>query len=202
MARVVVLGGCGTVGSIAVKTLARNSEFSEVVIGDFNIDRAKILAKEINVPGVKAIKFDAFDKNSIMQAVKGADVVLNCVGPFYSTVKNILKTVAEAGINYVDVCDDVDVTIELLEMDGEIKSKGITALIGMGNSPGVTNIMGKLAHDSLLDETDSVDIFHAHGGEKVEGAGVIGHQLPDGAVGVFHHRPGHNLIFAHHQAFE
>ena len=37
--------------------------------------------------------------------------------------------------------------------------------------------MGKLAHDSLLDETDSVDIFHAHGGEKVEGAGVIGHRF-------------------------
>ena len=177
MARVVVLGGCGTVGSIAVKTLARNDEFSEVVIGDFNIDRAKLLEKEISSKKVKSVKFDAFDKKSILQAIKGADVVLNCVGPFYSTVKNILKTVAEAGINYVDVCDDVDVTIELLEMDGEIKSRGITALIGMGNSPGVTNIMGKLAHDSLLDETDSVDIFHAHGGEKVEGAGVIGHRF-------------------------
>ena len=99
MAKVVVLGGCGTVGSIAVKTLARNSEFSEVVIGDFNIDRAKLLEKEINSKKVKSIKFDAFDKKSILQVIKGADVVLNCVGPFYSTVKNILKTVAEAGIN-------------------------------------------------------------------------------------------------------
>lgn len=177
MAKVVVLGGCGAVGSVAVKTLAGNSEFSEVVIGDFNIDKARRIEKEINSPRVKSVKFDAFDKKSILRAIKGSDVVLNCVGPFYSTVKNILETVAEAGINYVDVCDDVDVTIELLKMDGQIKAKGITALIGMGNSPGVTNIVGKLAAESMLDETDSIDIFHVHGGDKIEGPGVIGHRF-------------------------
>ncbi len=80
MARVVVLGGCGTVGSIAVKTLAHNSEFSEVVIGDYNIDRARLLEKEINSTKVKGVIVDAFDKKSIMHAIKGADVVLNCVG--------------------------------------------------------------------------------------------------------------------------
>ena len=64
MARVVILGGCGTVGSIAVKTLARNSEFSEVVIGDYNIDKARLLEKEINSTKVKSVKFDAFDKKA------------------------------------------------------------------------------------------------------------------------------------------
>lgn len=177
MSKVVVLGGCGAVGSVAVRTLAGNREFSEVVIGDFDTGKARRLEKEINSRKVKTVKFDAFNKKSILQAVRGADVVLNCVGPFYSTVKNILETVAEAGINYVDVCDDVDVTIDLLKMDGQIKAKGIIALIGMGNSPGITNIVGKLAAETMLDETDSIDIFHVHGGDKIEGVGVIGHRF-------------------------
>jgi saccharopine dehydrogenase (NAD+, L-lysine-forming) len=92
-------------------------------------------------------------------------------------VKTILRTVIEAGINYVDICDDVDVTLEILEMDKEAKKAGMKALIGMGSSPGATNLLAKLASESLLDETDSIDIFHTHGGEAIEGESVIGHRF-------------------------
>jgi saccharopine dehydrogenase (NAD+, L-lysine-forming) len=37
--------------------------------------------------------------------------------------------------------------------------------------------MGKFAAENLLDETDSIDFFHAHGGEAIEGEGVIGHRF-------------------------
>ena len=78
----------------------------------------------------------------------------------------------------MDVCDDVDVTLDLLEqMDAPAKEAGIRALIGMGSSPGATNLLAKFAADTLLDEVEAVDIFHAHGGEPVEGAGVIGHRF-------------------------
>jgi saccharopine dehydrogenase (NAD+, L-lysine-forming) len=176
MSKVIVLGGCGAVGSVAVKTLAKQDIISEVVIGDWNIEKAKILAKELG-PKVSAIKVNAEDDESIKAAVKGCDVVLNCVGPFYKTVKKILSTVLELGINYVDVCDDVDVTIDILNMDSQAKKAGILAVIGMGNSPGISNLMGKFAAENLLDETDSIDIFHAHGGEAIEGEGVIGHRF-------------------------
>ena len=103
--------------------------------------------------------------------------MLNCVGPFYKTVKTILKTVLDLKINYIDVCDDVDVTLDILEMDQEAKAAGITAVIGMGNSPGISNLLAKFAADNLLDVTDAIDIFHAHGGEPIEGEGVIGHRF-------------------------
>ena len=176
MAKVVVLGGCGAVGSVAVKTLAAQDIISEVVIGDWNIEKAKKLAKELG-PKVSAVKVNAEDEDSIKAAVSGCDIVLNCVGPFYKTVKKILSTVIELGINYVDVCDDVDVTLDILNMDSQAKKAGIMAVIGMGNSPGISNLMGKFAAENLLDETDSIDIFHAHGGEAIEGEGVIGHRF-------------------------
>ena len=177
MSKVIVLGGAGVVGGVAVKTLVKHDEFSEVVIGDFNIELADKLAKELDSTKVSTIKFDAMDKESVRNAIKGCDVVLNCVGPFFKTVKPILEVVMKEKVNYVDVCDDVDVTIDIFEKDAEAKQLGITALIGMGNSPGITNVLAKFAAENLLDETDSIDIFHAHGGEKVEGPGVIGHRF-------------------------
>ena len=176
MAKVIVLGGCGAVGSVAVKTLAAQDMFSQVVIGDWNIAKAEALAKDLG-PKVSAVKVNAENSESIKAAVKGCDIVLNCVGPFYKTVKTILSAVIELGINYVDICDDVDVTIDILNMDSQAKAAGISAVIGMGNSPGISNLLGKFAAENLLDETDAIDIYHAHGGEPIEGEGVIGHRF-------------------------
>jgi len=177
MSQVIVLGGCGAVGSVAVKTLAAQDMFSSVVIGDMNMDRASDIIAGLDSDKVSAVRLNADDPESIRSAIAGSDVVLNCVGPFYKTVKTILGVVIEQGINYVDICDDVDVTLEILAMDAQAKSAGINALIGMGSSPGATNLLARLAHDTLLDETDSIDIFHTHGGEAIEGEGVIAHRF-------------------------
>ena len=177
MAKIIVLGGCGTVGSTAVKTLASNDEFSEVVIGDFNIEKANELVAQLRSKKVSAVKVDAEDEKSIKDVVKDADVVLNCVGPFYKTVKNVVRAIIDARINYVDICDDVDVTADIFKMDDAAKKAGITAVIGIGSSPGATNLIAKFVAEHLLDEVDSIGIFHAHGGEPVEGKGVIGHRF-------------------------
>jgi saccharopine dehydrogenase (NAD+, L-lysine forming) len=177
MTTVIVLGGCGAVGSVVVRTLADQDIVSRIIIGDINENRAREIATLIRPDKITTTRVDAENLQSIYSAIKGADLVVNCIGPFYKTVKTILKTVIESKINYVDVCDDVDVTLEILEMDAAARQAGITALIGMGSSPGATNILAKFAADNLLDETESVDIFHAHGGEPIEGEGVIGHRF-------------------------
>lgn len=176
MKKVVILGGCGAVGSVAARALAKQSNFSTVAIADIRLGRAESLALEIGSKA-EAVHVDASSKESIANAIKDYDIVLNCVGPFYKTVKTVLETVIEAGIDYVDVCDDVDVTLDILDWKEKAQAAGITALIGMGSSPGVTNVLAKLAATTMLDETESVDIFHAHGGEPVEGPGVIGHRF-------------------------
>jgi saccharopine dehydrogenase (NAD+, L-lysine-forming) len=177
MAKTIVLGGCGAVGRVAVKTLANTDHFSEITIGDINITEAQVLCHELGKYRVSAVKVNALDKAAVKDAIGGYDLVVNCVGPFYKTVMNIAQAVMEAGIDYVDVCDDVDVTIRLLEMSQQAQQADITMVIGMGNSPGATNLLAKFAADHLLDQTESIDIFHAHGGEPFEGKGVIGHRF-------------------------
>lgn len=177
MAKVIILGGCGAVGSVAVKTLAAQDVFSQIIIGDINQERAETIISESGQNNISFIRVNAENPESIRGAIDGCDLVVNCIGPFYKTVKTILKEVINAKINYVDVCDDVDVTLEIFDWHEKAKNAGITALIGMGSSPGATNLLAKFAADHLLDETEAIDIFHAHGGEPIEGEGVIGHRF-------------------------
>jgi len=177
MSRITVLGGCGVVGTIAVQTLVASGEFSEIVIGDIDLEKANECVSQIGNECLSSFKVDANDPSAIKDAIKGSDIVLNCCGPFYKFGPIILKAVIESGIDYVDVCDDYDATKKLLAMDKAAKKAGITALTGMGSSPGVANLLVKFCANLMLDEVESIDILHAHGGEPSEGAAVVAHRI-------------------------
>jgi saccharopine dehydrogenase-like NADP-dependent oxidoreductase len=177
MSKVTVLGGSGAVGSIAADTLAGSGVFSEIAVADINIGAARRMAGRLKGAKISAVEFDADGSQSLRKAISGSAVVLNCVGPFYRYGPTILKTVIDARINYVDICDDFDATEKLLAMDAQAKKAGVSALIGMGSSPGVANVLVRFCADSLLDLVEQVDIYHAHGGEKIEGAAVVKHRI-------------------------
>jgi saccharopine dehydrogenase (NAD+, L-lysine-forming) len=69
-------------------------------------------------------------------------------------------------------------------MDDKAKKAGVSALIGMGSSPGVANILVRFCADSLLDQVEAVDIYHAHGGEKIEGPAVVKHRIHSMKIGI------------------
>ena len=175
--KICVLGGCGAVGSVAIQSLTETDAFDEIVIGDANKEKALEIAGTCDPGVVSVVQFNADDPKSIKEAIDGADVVLNCVGPFYRHGPTILEATIEAGINYVDVCDDFDATEACLTMNEAAKKAGVTALIGMGSSPGIANVLVRFCADHLLDECESIDIYHAHGGEEVEGPAVVKHRI-------------------------
>lgn len=184
MSKITVLGGCGTVGSFAVKALSSSGVFSEIVVADKSRERGERLISTIGDRNISFEEFDASDEENIKTVIKGSSVVLNAVGPFYEFGPRILKSVIEERINYVDVCDDFDATKEDLLMDEDAKEKGISALIGMGSSPGFANVLVRFASDFLFDQITTVDIYHAHGGEKNEGPAVIKHRIHSMSIGV------------------
>jgi saccharopine dehydrogenase-like NADP-dependent oxidoreductase len=146
-------------------------------VADINMAAARKVAGKLKGSKASAVEFDADSPQSLRKAIGGSAVVLNCVGPFYKYGPTILKTVIDARINYVDICDDFDATEKLLAMDDKAKKAGISALIGMGSSPGVANVLVRFCADSLLDQVEAVDIYHAHGGEKIEGPAVVKHRI-------------------------
>jgi saccharopine dehydrogenase (NAD+, L-lysine-forming) len=176
MTKIVILGGCGVVGRVVVDILNKSPDFSKVFIGDINSDKGNKMASEMGEK-VQFLQVDANDESSIKNAIDGMDLVVNCIGPFYKYEKPILSAVIDAKINYVDVCDDTGATYDALELDGAAKEAGITALLGMGSSPGITNVLAAFAANYLLDECESIDMYHIHGGEPDEGPAVIGHRF-------------------------
>jgi len=176
VSKITVLGGCGGIGSFAVRTLATSGYFDEIVIGENRYEAACDFAASLGGTA-SAVRVDAEDPASLKRAMSGSDVVLNCIGPFYRFGPPVLMAAIEAGINYVDVCDDLDATERMLELDSEASSAGISALIGMGNSPGMANVLARWCVDEMLDAVDEVNIYHAHGGEPSEGGAVIKHRI-------------------------
>jgi len=157
--------------------LASTDLFTEVAIADIDTEKIKETIQRLKASNLSPVEFDADSPESIKKAIAGSSVVLNCVGPFYKYGPIILKAVIESKINYVDVCDDFDATEILLAMDEDAKKAEISALIGMGSSPGIANILVRLCADLLFDQVESIDIYHAHGGEKVEGPAVVKHRI-------------------------
>lgn len=174
MAKIAILGANGTVGRVAARMLAYMKEISEIRLHD----RQQVEVFPVHPSTtISCDMFDVRDIDRLKRFIDGCDLVLNCTGPFYRFAPQILKAAIESHISYVDICDDADATLALLEMDESAKAADLTCIIGMGCSPGLTNLLAKWADDHFLDETESIDIFHIHGGEQSEGEGVVAHRL-------------------------
>lgn len=141
--RFVVLGGVGDVGSVVTKELAATREGAEVCIADVNLEKASKMSAELGA-NVTARAVDILDTAGLVETLRGYEVAVNCVGPFYKHGSKVLEACIEAKVGYVDICDDYDAAELLLGLDGRCREAGITAIICQGASPGITNLMGLL----------------------------------------------------------
>jgi saccharopine dehydrogenase-like NADP-dependent oxidoreductase len=157
--RIVVLGGAGDMGSAAVMDLVNNG-VEEVVVADYDLERKKKVAKQYKgqKSKVSALFVDANNHKSLIDVMKGADAVASAIGPFYKYGAKILKTAIDAEVNFVDINDDYDATRGSLELNDQAERAGTTAIIGLGASPGITNMLAKLGANKL-DRVDEIHTF-------------------------------------------
>src|ERR1051326_4312358 len=155
--RIIVLGGCGEMGSEATRDLARTSEFEEIVVADLNLEKAQALAAELGGGRVRAEKVDASDEEALSERLRGFDVVANCTT--YHFGLNVTRAAIRAGVNYLDLGGLFN-TPRQLELDAEARAAGVTVCLGCGATPGVTNLMARRAADQL-DEGEEVHVAFA-----------------------------------------
>ena len=165
---------------MACRALATAAEVDTLVVADQDAEAADTLAAQLRRTAsgrVRHLGVDVGDPTALRAAMADADLVVNCAGPFYRYGPPTLQAAIEAGVDYLDVCDDLEPTQRMLALDAMARAAGVRALVGMGNSPGVSNLLARLCADTLLDQVESVDIAHVHGGEPDEGAAVIAHRI-------------------------
>ncbi len=163
--KVVALGGGGDMGRMAVTALLSCPQVSAITIADKNYEAAKIFANLIGSDKLRVVEINVTDQEKLLDLISQHDLVLNTVGPFLKFGKLILETVIKAGKPYVDICDDWKPTLELLDLNEAAKKAGVTAIIGIGASPGVSNLLAVLAC-SELDEVDEVLVGWGLGSTK------------------------------------
>ena len=146
--KVIVLGACGGMGRYVSKSISLFQEIDDLVVADLNLKDAELFASQLG-PHVKGIAVDINDTESLLRVLLNYNVVLNTVGPFFKFGYQVLKTSLEANCHYMDICDDWEPTERMLELNNIAKEKNLTAILGLGASPGITNLLGKIAIDHL-----------------------------------------------------
>jgi len=150
--RIVALGGCGVIGAAAVKAALDVTEAEEIVIADQNGESARKMADALG-DRVTSAEIDVEDAAGIESLLADRDIVLNTVGPYYRFGLPVLKAAIRSNTHYVDINDDWEPTLDMLECHQEAKEAGITAIVGVGISPGIMNLMAVRA----MRELDTVD---------------------------------------------
>lgn len=146
--RVVALGGCGAMGRYAVRTALNHDAVEEIVVADLDEGRAAAFAEQCGARTTHA-QVDLEDEAALGRLLAGAGAVLNTTGPYYRFGVRVLRAAIAARCHYLDLCDDWQPTLEMLELDGEARAAGTTAIVGMGASPGVSNLLAAAAMREL-----------------------------------------------------
>lgn len=153
--KVLALGGCGDMGRMCVALLLESQKVKKITIADINVELANTIVELIGSDKLIAEKIDVTEKDKLIDLMSKHDIIVNTVGPYYKFGKPILEAAIEAKKPYFDICDDWRPTLELLELNKKAQEAGMTAVIGIGASPGITNLMAVMAHGEL-DEVDDL----------------------------------------------
>lgn len=100
---------------------------------------------------------DARDAGSVARALEGASVCVNCAD--YRLNLEIMRGSLSAGAHYVDLGGLFHMTRRQLELDGEFRAAGLTAILGMGSAPGKTNLLARAAVERLGGQPRSMHIW-------------------------------------------
>jgi saccharopine dehydrogenase-like NADP-dependent oxidoreductase len=158
--RTLVLGGAGGMGQGVARDLIKQTQITQVTLGDINTDPDRLAAKLRVSEKVSLIQIDVNDHGGLFHAIGEADVVVNCAGPFYKTAVAVARAAVEAKVNYIDICDDYEAAEILFssDIDQAAKDAGITVLTGMGSDPGTNNVLVKWYADRL-DRVDDIYLY-------------------------------------------
>jgi len=158
--KTLVLGGLGGMGQGVARDLVKQEQIQKIILGDINTDLGRLQDKLRASEKISLSKIDVNDHNGLVRAIRDADVVINCAGPFYKTAVVVARAAVEAKVNYIDICDDYEATEILFasDIDKAAKAAGITVLTGMGSDPGTNNVIVKWYADQL-DRVDEIALF-------------------------------------------
>ncbi len=148
----VLVIGCGAVGSVIARHLCTSDEIGEIALADIDETLPRKLAAREDMNKARPMRLDASRREDVERAMEGLDLVVNAVVPRFNEA--IRGAALNAGLDYLDLATESN--------DPYTNSKawedaGRVGVLGMGEDPGLSNLMARAAADRL-DTIESVKV--------------------------------------------
>lgn len=177
--------GCGEMAQPAIADLVKHGVFHRLTVASRHPERAEMFLATLPPHNVRVAiaRIDVLDHAALVQLMRGHLVVCNLAGPNYRNAVAIARAAIAARVSLVDVSDDWAATLELLDLHPAAQRAGITVLVGLGASPGVTNVLARYGADRL-NRVEEVRTSWIMRGSDAGGPSLAAHllySLPDRA---------------------
>ncbi|BBD09204.1 saccharopine dehydrogenase family protein [Desulfovibrio ferrophilus] len=170
MSRILIIGA-GGVGRVAALKCAQLPEvFTDIMLASRTKSKCDAIAADSPVP-MQTAAVDADNVPETVALIKQfkPDLVLNVALPYQDL--NIMDACLETGVHYVDTANYEPLDEAKFEYKWQwayqdrFREAGLTALLGSGFDPGVTNIFTAYAAKHHFDEIHVLDIIDCNAGE-------------------------------------
>lgn len=156
--KAVITGGAGRQALSAIYDLVETSDVEKILLIDIDSESLRKRKKLINSPKIETEIIDLRDVETLADAMKDYDVVIN--GSSHIFNMDVMDACIESKTNYTDFGGLFHWAIEQLKRDEDFRKAGITGIVGSGSAPGIVNVLVKYATDRL-DTVEDILILDA-----------------------------------------
>jgi saccharopine dehydrogenase (NAD+, L-lysine-forming) len=166
MMKVVQLG-CGVCGLVCAEHLARYAKVDRLVLADSRTDGARSLRDRLGMDKVSVEDVDGRDSDAVRGLLRDSDVVVATMP--WRMNRLVMEAAADTGTDYVDFGMPFDSTGPDFDRYSETcRRAGISALVGMGSEPGISDVFAMHAATKL----DRADEAHIYDGDTATVDGI------------------------------
>lgn len=170
----VLIIGAGGVGSVVAHKCAMVPEvFGEITLASRTKSKCDAIAAEVRSRTGREIATAQVDADDSVQTAAliretGAQLVINVALPYQDLT--IMDACLDAGVDYLDTANYEPKDVAKFEYSWQweyaerFEKAGLSALLGSGFDPGVTNVFTKWALKHHFDEIHTLDIVDVNGG--------------------------------------
>lgn len=175
MSKVMLIGAGGVAGVAAAKMCKNDSVFTDLLIASRTQKRCEELKSACEARGTRTrittAQVDAMDVPRLTALIRDykPDLVMNIALPYQDLA--IMDACLAAGVSYLDTANYEPPDTAHFEYSWQwayrerFEKAGLTAILGCGFDPGVTQVFSAYAQKHYFDTIETLDILDCNGGD-------------------------------------
>lgn len=174
MPKVIIIGAGGVGNVVAHKCAQLPKIFKEIVLASRTVSKCDAIAKDVEAKQGRTIRTAAINADDVVATTaflkeEKPQLLINVALPYQDLP--LMDACLAAGIDYLDTANYEPLDEAKFEYKWQwdyqdrFKEAGLTALLGSGFDPGVTNMFCAYAQKHLFDEIETIDILDANAGD-------------------------------------